>query len=228
MAPGAGGAVNRGRRFPARPLEPEEVAALFAALHGSGWAATRDRALLAVLLRAGLRSNEARSLNPWDVRDRLPGAVVRVERPKGVNRKRAPAKARSVGLDAEAAALVRAWKHARGDGAGPLFCTRTGGKLDGSHLRRLLPRLARRAGLGRRVHPHALRHTFARDFYQERLDVVRLMHALGHRSLETTNEYLRTIGAYGDVVEAMIDRQPWRQHGGAEWARPVDGKREAG
>ena len=58
------------------------------------------------------------------------------------------------------------------NGREPLFCTITKGEnfgtgLDSSYVRRLLPRLARRAGIERRVHPHALRHSLASTLAHE-------------------------------------------------------------
>jgi site-specific recombinase XerD len=34
-----------------------------------------------------------------------------------------------------------------------------GGPMNSSYVRQLLPRLAKRAGIEKRVHPHGLRHT---------------------------------------------------------------------
>jgi len=45
----------------------------------------------------------------------------------------------------------------------PVFCTLKGGRLDPSYIRHLLPRLARKAGIERRVHAHGLRHTYAAE-----------------------------------------------------------------
>src|SRR5260370_1231187 len=48
-----------------------------------------------------------------------------------------------------------------GPGAG--VCPREGRPLRASFLRALLPRLARKAGIEKRVHPHGLRHTCAAE-----------------------------------------------------------------
>jgi len=45
----------------------------------------------------------------------------------------------------------------------PIFCTLQGGQIDTSYVRRLLPRLAARAGVDRRMHAHGLRHTHAAE-----------------------------------------------------------------
>jgi site-specific recombinase XerD len=65
--------------------------------------------------------------------------------------------------------------------------------------------LAKRAGLERRIHPHALRHTFARELYDEGVGIREIQVALGHRSLATTETYLRSIGATR-AVEVTIER----------------------
>lgn len=39
-----------------------------------------------------------------------------------------------------------------------MFCTLAGEPLDASYVRRLLPRLARKAGIDKPVHAHGLRH----------------------------------------------------------------------
>ena len=44
---------------------------------------------------------------------------------------------------------------------GPVFSTLHGEALLPSYVRSLFKRLAKRAGIAKRVHPHGLRHTFA-------------------------------------------------------------------
>ena len=65
--------------------------------------------------------------------------------------------------------------------------------------------LCRRAGVdAEKVYPHNLRHLFAREFYGECRDVVKLADVLGHSSLETTRIYLMTTGAeHRAVLERM-------------------------
>jgi len=69
---------------------------------------------------------------------------------------------RSVGVDEQTSALLARWLDRRrklSPGArAPIFCTLAGGRIDTSYVRRLLPRLAARAGVDRRVHAHGLRH----------------------------------------------------------------------
>jgi integrase/recombinase XerD len=53
----------------------------------------------------------------------------------------------------------------------------------------MLRRLARRAGLKRRVTPHMLRHYFATAMLQAGLDIREVQELLGHSSLSTTQVY---------------------------------------
>src|SRR6266571_155244 len=57
----------------------------------------------------------------------------------------------------------------------------------------LLPRLARKVGIEKRVHPHGLRHTCAAELAMERVPVHVIRKQLGHASLHTTTVFLEHI-----------------------------------
>ena len=63
---------NKGRRMPAEPLSGDEVRALIKACSGRAPTGVRNRALLTVLYRGGLRLDEALSLLPTDRRENVP------------------------------------------------------------------------------------------------------------------------------------------------------------
>jgi integrase/recombinase XerC len=150
----------------------------------------RDRALLVLLWRGGLRNNEARSVELHDVEWHDDGsATVHVMNPKGGKRKRA------TGIGAEYAQHLRAWVAERGIAPGPLLCTTTGAPLQTSQVRRMVKQMQRRAGVSGRVHPHAFRHTFATECAREGVDVKDIQVLLGHASLATTDIYLSSLGA---------------------------------
>jgi site-specific recombinase XerD len=117
----------------------------------------------------------------------------------------------SIGVDAGTVALISRWLEVRRKhgipGGGPLFCSLAGRPLDLSYVRHLLPRLARKAGIERRVHAHGLRHAFAVDMVRAGAPLYVVRDALGHASVATTQVYLSRVGAY-EAVEAMRNR-PW-------------------
>ncbi len=161
----------------------------------------RNRALITVLYRGGLRLSEALALKPKDV-DADAGTVT-VLHGKGDRR-------RTVGLDPGAVAIVMRWvdkrQQLRIDRRAPLFCTLQGQELKPSYVRTLLPRLATKALIDKRVHPHGLRHTHAYELMMEGVPVPIIQQQLGHASLATTDRYLRHI-ATRDVVMAMQARE---------------------
>ena len=78
--------------------------------------------------------------------------------------------------------------------------------MDQSYVRHLLPRLARKAGIERRVHAHGLRHAFAVDMVRSGAPLYVVRDALGHASVATTQVYLSRVGAH-EAVEAMRSRE---------------------
>jgi site-specific recombinase XerD len=171
---------------PAEWLTAAEAKSLLAACDGTVMG-LRNRALVVVLWRAGLRCSEALGLRPLDVD--FGAGTVRVLHGKGD-------KARTVGIDGQALEVVRAWLEAR-EAAGwesPwLFCTRSGGQVSDRYVRSLVARLAVRAGVRHRCHPHAFRHTMAVELVREGWPVPLISRQLGHSSVATTDVYLANL-----------------------------------
>src|SRR5688572_20249282 len=115
--------ANRGRKYPAEPLTPTEAQAVLDAIRGAGPLAVRNRALVALLWRSGLRVQEALDLRPADVDER--SGTVRVREGKGQ-------KARVAVIDGTALSYLRAWTEVRKGigltGRQPLFCTVADGR----------------------------------------------------------------------------------------------------
>ena len=119
-------------------------------------------------------------------------------------------RARTVGIDPAAGHLVSCWLVVRADsglGRHPVFCTLRGERMGDAYIRVLLPRLARKAGIDKRVHAHGLRHTHAAQLRAEGVDIGIISKQLGHRSIATTARYLDHI-APQQVIEA-IRRRSW-------------------
>ena len=89
-----------------------------------------------------------------------------------------------------------------GQGA-TLFRTLKGTPTNPSYARHLLPRLAKRANLERRVHPHGLRHTHAADLALAGVPVLAIQQQLGHHSPTTTASYLRKVRVRLDLARML-------------------------
>ena len=111
-----------------------------------------------------------------------------------------------MGINEEASALVARWMGVRASrgitGRQTVFCTLSGEPVAPRYVRNLLRRLVRKAGVERRVNPHAFRHTLASELVAEGVNLVQIQHVLGHASLDGTAHYLRRI-APAELVELM-------------------------
>jgi site-specific recombinase XerD len=194
---------QNGSKLDADLLTAAEIERLMRQCSSRAPTGVRNRALIAVCWRCGLRIGEALALA---VKDFEPDSgMLVVQHGKGGKR-------RVVGVDSGTVALVSRWLELRGKrripSGGPLFCTLAGGPLDQSYVRHLLPRLARKAGVERRVHAHGLRHAFAVDMVRSGAPLYVVRDALGHTSVATTQVYLSRVGAH-EAVDAMRNRA-WR------------------
>ena len=64
---------------------------------------------------------------------------------------------------------------------------------------------AREAGIGKRVHPHALRHSFATHLLEAGVSLPVIQQLLGHRSIKTTMLYLHVSTVLIDKVVSPLD-----------------------
>jgi len=199
--------ANKGQRFPAELLTREEVQRLIGGCSRRAPTGRRNAALLAVMYRSGLRVSEALDLRPKDI---CPNTqTVRVLCGKG-------SRARTVGIDAGGLALLDAWLEVRKERkisrSAPLFCTLGGGPVSATYVRQMIKRMALRAGIEKRVHPHQLRHVFACELVGESVPLPHIQRLLGHSSLATTSTYLAGLRPQ-EAIDAIIARPSWTPDG---------------
>ena len=167
-----------GRRLPSF-LPKDEATQLLDAGPAAGPAGLRDRALVELLYASGLRVAECCGL---DVDDLDEGR--RTVRVVGKGDKERVVPVGETALEALAAYLAM-----RGRARGALFRNARGGRLTTRSALRIVKGLARRAGLGQRVTPHTLRHSFATHMLGEGADLRLIQELLGHSRLSTTQRY---------------------------------------
>jgi site-specific recombinase XerD len=169
-------------------LSPVEVDALVAAPDQGRWEGRRDRVLMLLAIQTGLRVSELTGLNCNDVTLGT-GASVRCE---GKGRKQ-----RAVPLTAHVAALLQVWLSERaGRPSDPLFPTRTGRRLSRDAVALRVATHAATAAehcpslLGKRIHPHVLRHSCAMQLLQAGVDTSVIALWLGHAGVRSTDAYV--------------------------------------
>jgi integrase/recombinase XerD len=64
-----------------------------------------------------------------------------------------------------------------------------GAALDSRYVRQLVARLAKEAGIDRRVHPHMLRHTALTALYDKTQDLRMVQTVAGHTTSRMTERY---------------------------------------
>lgn len=197
--------------LPAEVLTPAEVAAIIGGCSSRSRSGIRNRALLTLLYRSGIRISEAigaparpeRRFRGRDGEERIQAArpaipplrladvdlaerTIRVLHGKGN-------KATTRHYHPSADDALGRWvdtRKAMGLRGGPLFCTLDGGQMHGQYVRGLLKRLAAGAGIDKRVHPHGFRHTFAVELRRAGTDIAAISKLLGHSSIAVTARYL--------------------------------------
>jgi len=156
-------------------LSVEDVSRLLEAVEGENY-----RMLFRTMFAAGLRIREACRLQTSDLDGNR--GVIRVFGKGG--------KERQVALHPKLLEALRAyWREVRP--VPPwLFTGRVGNPLDPDQARRVFREAVRKAGLGRKVTPHALRHTYATLMLEQGTDLRVIQALLGHSTVRSTERYL--------------------------------------
>jgi integrase/recombinase XerC len=174
-------APKAAQRLPSA-LSPDEAARLVS-LDDDDALAVRDRAVLELAYSSGLRLSELASLDVASV-----DGATREVRVLGKGSKERVVPVGQAALDA-----LAAWRPLR-DGIAAadepaLFVARNGRRLSPRTIQKRLAGWALAQGLGRHVHPHMLRHSFASHVLQSSGDLRAVQEMLGHASIASTQVY---------------------------------------
>jgi len=169
-------------------LSIDEVFSLLEVKFKSDVSGMRDRAIIEFLYSAGVRVGELTGLDTADVD--FSSSLVKV---RGKGRKE-----RIVPVGGPALSALKDYISNRpgtgGDTAGsyagsPLFLNRSGSRLTPRSVRRIIDKYIMLSGIGRKISPHTLRHTFATHLMDAGADMRSIQELLGHESLSTTQKY---------------------------------------
>ena len=187
------------KRLPRKPpsfLTQTEKRKLLKELRGHNAPADRrDRVIFEVLLGTGIRLGELVGLDLDDVdldakhlRVRAKGNICQVKF-----------------LKTDLRSLLRAWLNERrrltSAEERALFLSNRGTRITPRQVARRLEDWLVRAGIGKRLSPHGLRHTFATHLYDATSDLLVVQRALGHRDIATTEIYTHLVD--GRLEEAL-------------------------
>jgi integrase/recombinase XerD len=148
---------------------------------------TRDAAVIAIMLGAGLRREEVTTSNFEDYDSEDAKLIVRGKR----------SKQRTAYLGDDAIAALNDWLELRGKGSGPLFLAvskagnlRYGRRLTPQAIYHLLRSRAKRDGV-KSFTPHDLRRTFVSKLLNAGVDIAIVAKMAGHSNIQTTARYDR-------------------------------------
>lgn len=166
-------------------LTRREVEKLLAAPRLSSPLGVRNAAILETMYASGARAQEVVDLGTDDVN--LDFAYARLTGKGG--------KERVLPLGRPACERLRQYlsevrpRLLKDRDPGNVFLSRTGRKLNRERIWQVIRDLGLRAGLGRKVHPHTLRHSFATHLLEGGADLRLIQEMLGHASISTTQVY---------------------------------------
>ena len=169
-------------------LSVDEMFELLNAQRNSSISGLRNLAMLELFYSSGLRLSELAGLNVMDLD--FNQALVKI-RGKGRKERIVP-----IGGPARKAVqeyLAKTNEARKMAGANvfksPLFLNTRGVRITVRSIARIVDEATKKSGIGRKISPHALRHTFATHLLNAGADLRSIQELLGHESLSTTQKY---------------------------------------
>jgi integrase/recombinase XerD len=166
-------------------LSRDEAAHLLAQVRGTDSIAIRDRAILETMYACGLRVSEVTNLEVADI-----DFEEQILRARGKGDKE-----RIVPFGAQATLALKAYlatarqELIKSRPQRYLFVNFRGGQLTRQGLYKIVRKYADQAGMGDRMSPHTLRHTFATHLLNGGCDLRVVQELLGHADVSTTQTY---------------------------------------
>ena len=183
-------------------LSHDEMVALLAAPDTNTPEGARDRALLEVLYATGVRLGEVHGLDLDDV-----NMTERTLRVTGKGNKE-----REVLFGQPASEALRDYLIARKlmarQGEQAVFVSRDGGRMARASIGNMVRKYGKR--IGKRVHVHTLRHSFATSMLDGGADIRIVQELLGHASPATTALYLHVT----DAQQRKVYERAWERRNG--------------
>ncbi|MCL2441009.1 MAG: tyrosine-type recombinase/integrase [Treponema sp.] len=148
----------------------------------------RDKALIMAMYSAGLRISEVVSLSMADISPSLEEAKITG---KGGKQRYVffSDDTKEAIIDYLPQRSARLKMSGTDEKKGALFVNRKGKPISIPGVRWIISSYAKRSGLGKNIHPHALRHSFATHLVNSGCDVRMVQEMLGHSSISTTQRY---------------------------------------
>lgn len=139
----------------------------------------KNKAIISLLYSSGIRVSELCSLNRDSIQDNSFTVVG-----KG-------GKARLCFVDQRSQNLIKAYLKTREDNDNALFLTDAGYRIRPQTVQETFKSVRKRSGI--QCHAHTLRHSFATNLLQSNTNLYHVQQFLGHRSLQTTQQYLHVV-----------------------------------
>ena len=179
--PAIGIKVPRGEKRLPKTLDIDSMQQ-FLSIDGDDWLTVRDRAILELFYSSGLRLSELVDMDTEDL-DLQNGLIIVTGKGR---------KTRTLPVGSHAIAALKNWFSVRSD-AHPInnaaFVSAKGTRLGQRGIQQRLKKYSLQQGLGQKIHPHMLRHSFASHMLESSGDLRAVQELLGHANITTTQVY---------------------------------------
>ncbi len=169
-------------------LSVDEMLELLKAQNDSSSSGLRSRAILEMFYSCGLRLSELAGLDLNDI-----DFSQRLVKVRGKGRKERIVPVGGPALEAVAEYLQKTSELRKNKNEDvfkkPLFLNTHGKRISTRSIARIVDEAISRSGIGRKISPHALRHSFATHLLNAGADLRSIQELLGHESLSTTQKY---------------------------------------